>query len=154
MANWGGKIDFNKIKKCIRNDTILLGYPEGMPHNSGLELDKLAKMNSENSTHARPFLQDGIKANIIEIDKAIKQEYIGRIKGKTSNLDKIGVIAMVGIKEFVKGEYYKEKMPNKESTIKRKTSKKGNQTGEFKDKPLIDTKQMINGLTFLVKKAD
>jgi hypothetical protein len=153
MANWGGKIDYNRIKKAIQNDVILLGYPEGMPHSSGTKnLDELAEINSESKKHARPFLSDGIKANIKEIDKAIKEEYIGRIKGKASNLDKIGVIAMVGIQEFVKGEYYKQKMPNAPSTIKRKTSKAGKKKGEFKDKPLIDTAQMINGLTFLVKK--
>jgi hypothetical protein len=153
VAKWGGKINFDKIKKAIRNDVILLGYPEGNPHNSGkLDLDEIAEINSESKTHPRPFLKDGIKANLTEIDKAIKQEYVGRIQGKNSNLDKIAIIAQVGIQEFVKGEYYKEHMPNALSTIKGKTSKAGKKSGELKDKPLINTAQTINGLTYKVEK--
>jgi hypothetical protein len=155
-GDYGGEIDFKKINKAIRSDAILLGYPEGMQHNSGkITLDKIALFNSEPeiaTMPARPFLQQGIKANIKEINKEIKLQYLGMIKGKTPNLDKIGVTALKGIQEFVRGDYYRQNKPNKPATIRRKTSKKGRKTGELKDKPLIDTGQLINGLTYTTEK--
>jgi hypothetical protein len=61
-------------------------------------------------------------------------------------------MAINSIQLFVRGEYYKANKPNKQSTIKRKTSIKGKKKGEFKDKPLIDTGQLINGVTYTVEK--
>ena len=156
-SNWGMKLDFNKLLKAIKYEDVIIGYPEGLPHNSGkADLDELALWNSEPEKEGkpkRPFLQDGIRANLVEINKAIREEYLRRLMGKPSNLDKIGVIAVTGVQEFVKGDYYKSHTPNAESTIKRKTSKEGNKKGQFKDKPLIDTAQMINGLTYKVVKS-
>lgn len=152
----GDNINFNKIKKSIRSDVILIGYPEGLSHSSGeATLDEIAKTNSENENEKarRPFLHDGIKANIKEINLIIKQEYTKMITGKEPDYNKLGVVAMKGIQEFVRGDFYRSTKPNAAATIKAKTSKKDLKTGQYKDKPLIDTAQTINGVTYLVTKG-
>lgn len=150
-AKSGGNIDFKKLQQAIVNDEILIGYPEGIPHNkSYTDLDEIAKFNSESEEHPRPFLEDGIYFNKDKIASCMKEQYLNMFKGKVPNYNKIAVTAINGIQELVRGEYYKSIMPNSEKTIWSKTSKKGRLTGELKDKPLIDTSQTINGVTYTV----
>jgi hypothetical protein len=154
-SKFGGKVDFDKLMSSAVNDEILIGYPEGETHNSGkANLDKIAEWNSESETHPRPFLHDGLKANLKVITEEIKKQYLGMLKGKSPDYHKIAVMAINSIQEFVRGEYYKSHKPNAESTIKRKTSKKGKKKGEWKDKPLIDTGQTINGVTYTIVTSD
>lgn len=150
----GSDLKLDTLKKLVKKrDIILIGYPEGLPHSSGnQDLDYIAEVNSESKKHPRPFLKDGLENNKEKLKELIKQSFVSMIKGENPNHSKIGVEAVTSVQEFVKGNYYKSHSPNAESTIKRKTSKEGKRKGQYKDKPLIDTAQMINGLTFEVIK--
>jgi hypothetical protein len=153
----GVTVNINKIKNCIKHDSILVGYPEGMSHNSGnADLDEIALWMSKperTDMPARPLLQDGISNNIAAIKKVMKEEYAGMFEGKSPNYNKIGVTAINGIQELVRSDYYKTSAPNAPSTIRSKTSKSGKKQGLFKDKPLINTGQFINGITYTVEEA-
>jgi hypothetical protein len=152
----GGKVDFKKLMKASIHDEIKIGFPDGMTHNSGkIDIDEIALYNSEperSSMPERPFLQDGIKSELENIDNEIKKQYMSMIKGKSPDYHKIAVMAINAVQEFVRGDTYKATKPNAKSTIRRKTSKKGKKTGMMKDKPLIATGQTINSITYTIEK--
>jgi hypothetical protein len=151
QSSFGDDIKLEKLKKVsLRNDSVLIGYQSGMPHaNFNGTLDELAKKNSEDyGTKSRPFLKDGIKANLPELDKLIKTECLKLLKGSEPNYHKIGVTAVTAVQEFVRGDYYKTTKPNSPATIAKKSTKSG-----VKDRPLIDSSQMINGLTYTIERG-
>lgn len=89
---------------------------------------------------ARPFLEDGIRSKEQLLEKTMAEE-VKKIKdGGQANWNKVGTMAVGAVQELVRSDYYKSSIPN---------SKK---TQEFKgsDKPLIDTGELINSVTFLV----
>lgn len=161
VINGGSKIDINKIKKCVRKDEILVGYPTGLVHGkSGVDVSELAKnLYYGNWAHTDyPFLTDGLESQRDEIEKAINESYKKLCEtGKTDNV-KIANMAVTAIKEFVKGSYYQINKPKLTKTMyaemgmgKAKTTKaKIKKSWRTKDKPLIDTGQLINSCTYQI----
>jgi hypothetical protein len=150
----GSKIDINKIKKCIRKDEILVGYPTGLVHGkSGVDVSELAKnLYYGNWAHTDyPFLTDGLESQRDEIEKAINESYKKLCEtGKTDNV-KIANMAVNAVKEFVRGDYYKTNKPKLPGTIAAETSKSRRKKGHLdKIKPLIDTGQLINSCTYQI----
>jgi hypothetical protein len=155
MANFGNEVNFDLLMKSVVNDEILIGYPDGLAHNKAdMTLDELAKKHCEGEgVPKRAFLEDGIETNRKEIETEIKKQWTNMFQGKSQNYHRIGVLAINGVQEFVRGEYYRTHSPNAETTILAKTSQKMQDEDKWKDKPLIDTGQMINGVTYTVGRS-
>jgi hypothetical protein len=144
----GGEIDVSRLNRLVRDDEMLIGYPDGVKHpDSDVQNSTLAEWlhNGTARIPARPFLYQGIESAFDEIRKAIKEYHEIRMTGKEGNLAKIGAIAIGAVQRFVRGGYYQERMPNAPSTIRRKS-----RTGHS-DKPLIDTGFLINSTTFVTR---
>ena len=161
MANsfeFKDSIDYAKLNKVAgTKDEILIGYPSGMAHyNPDGEASDMAedakKLSFGTDKYpARPFLEDGISDNIPAIQAAINQHYTNVVSGNGSDMGlwKIARIAIGGIQDFVKGDYYKSTAPNSEATIAKKSTR---QKGKWllSDTPLMDIGNMINGIVEIV----
>lgn len=142
-------IDTQKIQdKVQRMKTIILvGYPSGLEHEGKdgevTEAAELAKQLYYGTAEipARPFLTDAIEKNKDEIAEALKKEAKREMDGGQANWAKVGSLAVGKIQEFVRGDYYRETIPNSPRTIEEKGS----------DKPLIDTSNLINATDYIVQ---
>ena len=107
-----------------------------------IETAELAKMLHFGTDRipARPFLEDGIRQNIGKLKRAIQDEAKKLAEGKKPNWDKVGTMAQGAVDEFVRSDYYKQKVPNAKSTIRWKGS----------DTPLIDGANMIQSLHYVI----
>ncbi len=164
------KIDYERILKLAGVDKVLIGYPEGLPHpDSPYTLDELAKImtyGAEN-TEPRPFLEEGIALKKTDLKAAIGQFFESKVNDANiqAKLNQIAIIAVGGVKQLVYSDFYRQNVPNKPSTIYKKSRRSSSflagiknlrgkrQAGAFllSDKPLIDTGVMINGLTYVVR---
>lgn len=164
-------VDFNvtstfsekKFLEMAHDDEILIGVVEGQVHaEDGQDVSDIARKLSYGTSNipARPFLEEGINAVQPELTQAIGEHFKAIVDAKDfttqsqrdpKGLKKIAVIAVGGVKSLVYGEHYKNTVPNAWSTIyqKSKKNKKGEITG-LSDKPLIDTGQMINSVTYVI----
>lgn len=148
-------LDLKKIQNLMsKGNDVLIGYPEGRPHpGSDLTMDELARILTYGNDRipARPFLEEGILEKKNELGIMIKEIYAGQVEGrnKRQSLKRLGAFAVGAVKEFVFGDYYKQTVPNAESTIYAKSHR---QKGKvlLSDKPLIDTGDMINATTYIV----
>lgn len=163
-----GKTDTRKIQELLKKCkvSILVGFPSGRSHiqavhnededgkRSGgakvskqngktLETSELAKQlhYGSQSTPARPFLEDAIRENKDVIKEALAKELKKQINGNGGNWHKIGTMAVGIVQEFVRGDYYKTRIPNAQSTIDYKGS----------DTPLIDGADLINSMSYIVE---
>lgn len=145
-------VDFKKIQKVADQASveILVGFPGGYVGLHGedpadqepMEVAELARMLHYGTADipARPFLEDGIKQNLGKIKKAFKEEVEKVMAGGKANWDKVGTMAVGAIDEFVRSDYYKQRVPNAKSTIRWKGS----------DTPLIDGANMIQSLNYVI----
>lgn len=140
------------------NVKILVGYLSGVQHYSKGQKNKdgesrnsyaqkdladLAAILSFGDANipARPFIKEGLLSKKDELRTKIKAQ-LDKIKdGNKADWKKVGTDAVGAVQEFVKGDYYKENVPNAKSTIAQKGS----------DKPLIDTANLVNSLEFIVE---
>lgn len=120
------------------------GIDGSEPDFEEIENAELAKMLSFGAPHIppRPFLEDGILSKKDEILKTIGEEMDAVKQGRAANWNKVGVMAVGAVQEFVRGDYYKSNSPNAPRTIKYKGS----------DTPLIDGADLINSVEFVVEK--
>lgn len=169
MADWRlqvnikNTLNFQKILDFVagREATVLVGFPSGRAHQDvirELKTDKDGKQTYENkgsrageetaelarqlhygtaSIPARPFLTDALEQNKKKINNLLETEE----KKENPNLNKVGTAAVGIIQEFVRSDYYKNSIPNSQKWIEEKGS----------DTPLIDSSDMINSLTYIVK---
>lgn len=161
-------VNHKEIQKFMKQASIniLVGFPSGMQHvptwhrkdkkKDGykgihgedprdiqpVDTAELAKQLHYGTAEipARPFLEDGIKQNIGQIKRAMQDEAHKLKETGKANWNKVGTMAVGAITELVRGDYYKQRVPNSKTTIEYKGS----------DKPLIDGGNMIQSLTFLV----
>ena len=151
-------IDNKKLQSFLTgSDDILVGYPEGRPHpDSDLTMDELARIQTYGDAHipARPFLEEGILSKKNEIRELIRDHYAKRVEGgnKRPSLKRIGAEAVGAVQDFVRGDYYRQTVPNAESTIHRKSRRQKGKVLQS-DKPLIDTGDMVNATTYVVKEG-
>ncbi len=151
-------LDTSKMESFLgRGDDILVGYPEGRPHpDSDLTMDELARTLTYGSANipARPFLEEGILFKKNELREIIRDQYAKRMEGsgKRPGLKRIGAEAVGAVQEFVRGDYYRQTVPNAESTIRRKSRSQKGKTLQS-DKPLIDTADMINATAYVIKEG-
>lgn len=151
-------IDYKKLTPFLEGGKdVLVGYPEGRPHQGGgPDQDELARTLTygDDKIPPRPFLEEGIMEQKNELNLLIKTHYEKKVAGgeEKNTLARIGAFCVGAVKEFVFGDYYRRAVPNAPSTIRRKSKKKGGQT-LVSDKPLIDTGDMINSTTYVVRKA-
>jgi HK97 gp10 family phage protein len=134
------KNDFDKPNEKRRGK--YQSYTGGDPMDEQpLETAELAKMlhYGTQTIPARPFLEDGIRQNIGKLKRAMQEEAKKAIEGKKPNWDKVGTMAVGAIQEFVRGDYYKQRVPNSKYTQKYKGG----------DTPLIDGADLINSLVYV-----
>lgn len=138
-----------KLLAARRNDRIQVGFVEGQMHVGGRSVSEIAETLSfgTDDIPARPFLEEGIASKQEVIQDSIESYYKSLIGNEPieQKLANIGAQAVGAIQEFVRGDHYQSTIPNAPSTIARKSKKNG-----LSDKPLIDTGQMINSVTYVV----
>ena len=123
------KIDYNKLKRCIRHDLILIGYPEGESAEGKLDTSKLAEYLHDGTATMpdRPFLEEGIQSERDKLNRMIKESYSVLIEtGRTLN-HKIATFAVGAVQKLVREQYYNEAVPVAPATKKRK-EKAGKET--------------------------
>ena len=169
-VNIKNTVDAKQIQKFMDQAAvnILVGFPSGMEHvptlhrskenkkkfegyhgEDPMDIDAIDTADLARDLHygtmeipARPFLDDGIRQNMGKLKAAMKEE-VQKIKdGGKANWNKVGGMAVGAIEEFVRGDYYKQRVPNAKRTIDYKGS----------DHPLIDGANMIQSLKYLVNK--
>lgn len=161
----GKSADWSDLRKAAEalNVEIAIGFPSGRQHVPTRHDKKRPKKGEggKNATPtpmetcdlarilhygtatipARPFLEDAIHENEETIYKAIEKEVNKAVSGQTPNWDKIGTLAVGKVQEFVRGDHYKNSVPNSKATRDRKGS----------DQPLIDGADLINSLAYIKK---
>ena len=107
-----------------------------------IETSELAKMLHYGTQNIppRPFLEEGIRQNLGKLKRAIRDEAEKLAQGQSANWNKVGSMAKGAIDEFVRSDYYKQKVPNSKATIRYKGS----------DTPLIDGANMIQSLHYVI----
>lgn len=150
-------LDTKKIQDVVQRmkTRILVGYPSGRPHvadsrienanTEQIETSELAKQlfYGTATIPARPFLEDAIIQNKEEIAESLQKEAQKEFNGGQANWSKIGAMVVGKVQELVRGDFYKNTIPNSPKTIELKGS----------DKPLIDTADLINSTTYIVDKG-
>lgn len=154
-------IDYKKLRP--KNQEILIGWPEGMPHSESSEdISEIARklsfgagpqtwtktLGGETKTfhvshvEARPILEDGMMAGKEEINGRIRKYYEAVTNGENgkSLLHSIAVTAIGTVQRFARMGVYKGSKPNSP------------EWSEFKKgaPPWIDTGQVINSLTYVI----
>jgi len=157
--NFKSTVDTKKLTAFLdKGDDILIGYPEGRPHpDSDLTMDELARIQTYGNAQipARPFLEEGILSKKNEIRDTIRDHYMKRVENgadKRPGLKRIAAEGVGAVQEFVRGDYYRQTVPNAESTIRRKSRRQKGKVLQS-DKPLIDTADMINATTSVIKEG-
>jgi phage gpG-like protein len=96
---------------------------------------------------ARPFMEPGIKDNTDKIvpylEAAAREAVLGNASGVTKNLTAAGITAATGIKMKIQTGPF---IPLKPSTIAQRQRR-----GRMGTRPLIDTGQLRNAITFVVR---
>jgi len=135
------KDDFDKPNEKRKGKYVGL-YGEDPLDQQPIETAELAKMlhYGTDKIPARPFLEEGIRQNLGKLKGAIKEEAQKLADGKKANWNKVGTMATGAISEFVRSDYFKQRVPNAASTIKWKGS----------DIPLIDGANMIQSLHYVI----
>ena len=146
----GGSVDVQKIRRLIRSDEILVGYPDGVAHpDSALQNSDLARALHFGTAHipARPFLYQAIASVRNELRMLIRDHLTQSVRenrepsGRAS-INGIGAFLVGAVQTFVRGDFYRSAVPNAPSTIARK---KGGDT------PLIDTGFMVNSTVYVTR---
>ena len=169
-VNIKNTVDTKKIRDLLdeANVDILVGFKGGQQHNMNahrknrkeefrdlegntpdnikpIDVDKLAMMLHFGTADipARPFLTDAIRQNSAKLKKMIQKQVTKLAEGKKANWTEVGTAAVGAVVEFVSSDYYKTRVPNSKKTIEHKGS----------DMPLIDTHEMVNSVTFDIRKV-
>ena len=152
----GGSVDIQKIHRLVRNDEVLIGYPDGIEHHSTKHPDvHIQNSDMARALHfgtryipARPFLYDAIISVREELKlkmRKMHQKMIERgeagVTGEYS-LEGIGAFIVGAVRRLVESGYYRGTIPNAPSTIKRKGS----------DNPLVDEGFLMQSTTFVTRK--
>ena len=149
-VNIRNTVDTRKIQETARKAAvdILVGFPGGRQHvptfhknDKGeyktyegknvedaepIETAELAKQlhYGAGNIPARPFLEEGIASKKNELTQAMKEEAAKAINGGSANWQKVGTMAVGAINEFVRGDHYRNTVPNSPKTIEYKGSDK------------------------------
>jgi hypothetical protein len=153
----GGSVDIQKIHRLVRNDEVLIGYPDGVEHHSTKHPD-VHIQNSDMAralhfgtryTPARPWLYDAIvsvreelKIKLRKMHQKIIERGEAGVTGEYS-LEGIGAFIVGAVQRLVRSGYYKGTAPNAPSTLKAKFPA---------DTPLIDEGFLMQSTTFITRK--
>lgn len=155
--------NINEIEKLARG-TIYVGFPESAKNEEGLTIAKYARWNNygtfmhdENGNTtgripARPFFTEGFFfQKYIERRSKLAEHLLRQITSQKLNANKaaemMGIEAVNNVRDAIKTGPW---APNAESTKKRKLAKSKGKKSKYGVKPLIDTGDMINAVTYVV----
>lgn len=158
-------LDLQKIQRFLHQSEveILVGFPSGRQHVETLHRKKDGKYKNDfgepedmkpietadlaKELHygtavipARPFLDQGIASKKDELSREYQKQLQNLHEGKGANWQKVATKAVGAVQEFVRGDYYRQNVPNSPKTVEYKES----------DKPLIDGGDLIGSLTFVI----
>ncbi len=147
-----------KVKASLElmtSKACYVGIPHEETRDDGISNAQIAFINEFGSDHknipARPFMQPALK----KVKERVIQEYKAGAKlvlqGYDMNVtyERVGTIARDAIKkQIVSGEGMK---PLEDATIKARQYRR--KSGKAGTKPLIDTGQMLNSITYVIKGA-
>lgn len=157
----------NHIKELeqLANKEVLVGFPESARNDEGLSIAKYAKWNNYGTfTHdengnatsripERPFFTKGFFfQKYVDRRNKLGKRLASNIKnGKlTANeaCNMIGIEAVNNVRDSILNGPW---APNAPSVVKRKSAKTKGKKSKYGVKPLIDTGDMINAVTYIVK---
>ena len=155
-----------ELEKLSKNE-VYVGFPESAKNEEGLTIAKYARWNNygtfthdeygnvESRIPERPFFTKGFYFEKYQEQrtKLAKTLVRGITRGKISASEAsamMGTMAVNNVRDSILTGPWAE---NKESTKARKLAKSKGKRSKYGVKPLIDTGDMINAVTYIVKEA-
>ena len=155
--------NINEIEKLARG-TIYVGFPESAKNEDGLTIAKYARWNNygtfmhdENGNVTgripeRPFFTEGFFfQKYIEKRGKLAEHLLKQITSNKLNAKRaaeiMGIEAVNNVRDAIQTGPW---APNAPSVEKRKLAKSKGKKSKYGVKPLIDTGDMINAVTYLV----
>lgn len=141
--------------KAMVAKSLFVGIPssETRSDNASISNSQIAFINEFGSDHknipARPFLRPAIAQSKENIIKILKDGSLKALQGEDMHitLEKAGLYASTQVKNFiVAGSGF---TPLKPQTIKARQNRRSHTTAGTK--PLIDTGQMLNSITYAIR---
>lgn len=145
--------EVQKRIKELTKDKVFVGVPDGGGRSDGKMTNaQIARVHEFGSPAqnipARPFLTAGVTESKPEIVAQMKQASIDMLAGKDGgkSLNKAGLIGQSAVKKYVvAGDF----APLSPKTIKARSNARSNGNGGTK--PLIDTGQLLNSITYVIR---
>ena len=144
----------NRLKELTK-DKVFVGVPDGGGSRddgkmTNAQLAYIHEFGSPaNNIPARPFLTAGIQAGKDSILVHMKKASTDILAGKDgqASLNKAGLAGQAAVKKYiVAGEGFS---PLKAQTLKRREAAR--KSGVAGSKPLIDTGQLLNSITYVIR---
>lgn len=152
--------------KLLEDEQVLVGVPaEKAPRTSaeakakGMEINNAALAyihnygSPANNIPARPFLEPGIenaKDSIsTQMQKAGDAAMAGKRDAVHNNLEAVGLMASTSVKMKIRTGPF---APLGAATIRARERRAGHALGPGDIRPLIDTGQMLNSITYVIRK--
>lgn len=174
MSGKGYKKTVDNVNKVIRSfgqlafTNVLVGIPQSEAERDEGENSKQPVTNAQlayihthgspvNNIPARPFIQPAVKDNI-EVIRALQKQIVeASVEGKKDRVKKLnnrlGMLVAAKAKQYI--THSGKLAPNSPYTIARKKAKayhqKNKRIAAKEPKPLIDTGQMLNAITYVVE---
>ena len=142
----------NRIKELTK-DKVFVGVPEGGGRSDGKMTNaQIARVHEFGSPAqnipARPFLTAGVTTAKPEIVTQMRQASLDILSGKSgdSAFNKAGLIGQAAVKKYVVAGGFAPLSPK---TIQARNRARSNGNGGTK--PLIDTGQLLNSITYVIR---
>jgi hypothetical protein len=143
----------NRLKDLTK-DKVFVGVPDGGGRDDGKMTNAQLAYIHENGSPARgiparPFLVVGVTDSKADILVHMKKASTDILAGKdgAAGLNKAGLVGQAAVKKYiVAGGGFS---PLKAQTIKRREASR--KSGNAGSKPLIDTGQLLNSITYVVR---
>lgn len=155
-----------ELEKLSKNE-VYVGFPESAKNEDGLTIAKYARWNNYGTfTHdefgsttsripPRPFFTEGFFFEKYQEERTklakylIKQITSGKINAAQAS-EMMGIKAVSNVRDAILTGPW---APNAKSTEARKLAKSKGKKSKYGVRPLVDTGDMINAVTYIVKEA-
>ena len=157
------KIHLDEVKKMADYD-VLVGWNSDAiatdENNKKVSIAKYAKANNygvyKNNLPARPFVTNAINNNkyIEEREEVVNQGSKAIEQGRVGHMEVLTALGMTGVKNIRDSIKNGNWRPNSILTTIRKLNKHKGKDNGYAPRPLIDTGQMIDRVTYVIKEKN
>ena len=151
ISNKLGEVQ-NRIKELTK-DKVFVGVPDGGGRSDGKMTNaQIARVHEFGSPAqnipARPFLTAGVTTAKPEIVAQMRQASLDILGGKSGDtaFNKAGLIGQAAVKKYIVASDFTPLSPK---TVKARNNARSNGNGGTK--PLIDTGQLLNSITYVIR---